>query len=118
MDSPFVSPAAQANRAAITALMEGHGFVAYPWEFWHYNSGDAYEGALRRLDQPARFGPIDVDFTTGSVQPIHAALEELNSLADIQSMLDLAYQRAAIDLSETQGLSNEAGNSGPLGSAG
>ena len=66
MDSPFVSQAAQANRAAITALMEGHGFVAYPWEFWHYNSGDAYEAVLHRLDQPARFGPIDVDLTTGS----------------------------------------------------
>jgi D-alanyl-D-alanine dipeptidase len=106
MDSPFVSPAAQANRAAITALMEDHGFVAYPWEFWHYNSGDAYEGALRGLDQPARFGPIDVDFTTGAVQPIQAALAELNSVADIEKMLDLARQRAASGLSETQAFSH------------
>ena len=106
MDSPFVSRAAQDNRAAITALMEGHGFVAYPWEFWHYNTGDAYGAVLRRLDQPARYGPIDVDFSTGSVQSIQSALEELNSVADIEKMLDLARQRAASDLSETQTLSH------------
>ncbi|MEI8064464.1 MAG: M15 family metallopeptidase, partial [Verrucomicrobiota bacterium] len=42
MASPFISVAAQQNRAAITGLMAKHGFVAYPWEFWHYNKGDAY----------------------------------------------------------------------------
>jgi D-alanyl-D-alanine dipeptidase len=95
MDSPFVSQAAQDNRAAITDLMLGHGFVAYPWEFWHYNSGDAYEAVLQGYDQPARYGPIDLDVTTGSVQPIDTPLEELNSLADIQRMLELAGRRSA-----------------------
>jgi len=95
MDSPFVSRAAQDNRAAITDVMSAHGFVAYPWEFWHYNSGDAYEAVLHGHDQPARYGPIDVDLTTGSVQPILSPLEELNSLADIQSMLELAGRRSA-----------------------
>jgi D-alanyl-D-alanine dipeptidase len=102
MDSPFVSQAAQDNRAAITDLMAGHDFLAYPWEFWHYNSGDAYEAVLRGSDQQARYGPIDVDLATGSVQPILSAQEELNSLADIQSMLELAGRRAA---NNTSGLS-------------
>ena len=102
MDSPFVSQAAQDNRAATTDLMSGHGFVAYPWEFWHYNSGDASEAVLRGNDQPARYGPIDVDVTTGSVQPIHSALDELNSLADIQRMLELARRRSANDASGIQ----------------
>jgi len=102
MDSPFVSQAAQANRAAITDLMAGHGFVAYPWEFWHYNSGDAYEAVLGGKGQPARYGPIDMDVTTGAVQPIYSTLEELNSLADIQMMLELAGLRAANDASGTQ----------------
>jgi D-alanyl-D-alanine dipeptidase len=95
MDSPFVSQAAQDNRAAITDLMLGHGFVAYPWEFWHYNSGDAYEAVLRGHDQPARYGPIDWESSTGSVQPILSPLQELNSLADIQGMLELAGRRSA-----------------------
>jgi D-alanyl-D-alanine dipeptidase len=102
LDSPFVSRAAHDHRVAITALMEGHGFVAYPWEFWHYNSGDAYAAVLRGRDQPARFGPVDVDLTTGSVQPIHSALQELNSVADIEKMLALARQRAASAVTETQ----------------
>jgi D-alanyl-D-alanine dipeptidase len=112
MDSPFVSPAAQENRAAITALMAGHGFVAYPWEFWHYNSGDATEAVLRGNDQPARYGPIDVDVTTGSVQPIHSALEELNSLTNIQRLLELAGRRSANDPSGSQAHGTQADYSG------
>ena len=94
MDSPFVSPAAQTNRAAITALMARHGFVTYPWEFWHYNSGDAYESLLRSTDTPARYGPVDLELSTGQVQPMMSPLEDLNSLADIQRLLELAQQRS------------------------
>jgi len=64
------------------------------------------EAALHRLDQPARFGPINVDLATGSVQPIHSASDELNSVADIEKALDLARQRADSNLSETQPLSH------------
>jgi len=94
MDSPFVSLAAQANRAAITALMARHGFVAYPWEFWHYSRGDAYEAILQGLDQPARYGPVDVDLATGQVQSIQAPLEQLNSLEEIASRLEQALRVA------------------------
>ena len=52
MGSPFVSDAARRNRREITALMRRHGFVDYPWEFWHYSSGDAYEQVLLQ-DRPA-----------------------------------------------------------------
>ena len=94
MDSPFVSPAAQDNRAAITDLMARHGFWAYPWEFWHYNSGDAYEAILRGTDKLARYGPVDMDPATGTVLPILSSLEELNSLADFQKMLELALRQS------------------------
>ena len=93
MNSPFVSAAAQANREAITALMARHGFVAYPWEFWHYSRGDAYETILQGLDQPARYGPVDVDLATGRVQSILAPLEQLNSLEEIQSRLEQALRQ-------------------------
>ena len=42
MNSPFISTAARQNRTEITRLMESHGFMTYPWEFWHYSKGDAY----------------------------------------------------------------------------
>ena len=100
MASPYVSSVAQENRATITALMAKHGFVAYPWEFWHYNSGDAYGAVLRGGDQPARYGPIDADLAKGRVTPIASALEELNSLEVIRAMLEPAMTRLAIAAGE------------------
>lgn len=70
MSSPFVSPQAQQHRQDITALMTRHGFVTYPWEFWHYNDGDAYAEILRRTGKPVRYGAVDVDLSTGAVTPI------------------------------------------------
>ena len=67
MDSPFVSREAAANRAEITALMARHGFRTYPFEFWHYNRGDAYDGHLSGSRRPARYGPVDLDPVTGNV---------------------------------------------------
>jgi zinc D-Ala-D-Ala dipeptidase len=96
MASPYISLQAQENRATITALMAKHGFVAYPWEFWHYNSGDAYEAVLCGGDQPARYGPVDADLATGQVRPIASALEDLNSLEEIRAMLAPAMTRLAI----------------------
>jgi D-alanyl-D-alanine dipeptidase len=37
MRSPFVEPEAIENRLAITAMMEAHGFMHFPFEFWHFN---------------------------------------------------------------------------------
>ncbi len=101
MDSPFVSPAAQTNRAAITALMARHGFVTYPWEFWHYNSGDVYASLLLNTGAPARYGPVDMELSTGQVQPMMSPLEDLNSLADIQRLLELALQRSETNRPES-----------------
>ena len=70
MTSPFVSAAALENRDEITDLMGRHGFVTYPWEFWHYNAGDAYEGVLNRTGRPARYGPVHLDLADGGVTPI------------------------------------------------
>ena len=61
MNSPFVSPEAQRNRQEITAIMRESGFVEYPYEFWHYSSGDAYEQILLGTGQPARYGAVDFD---------------------------------------------------------
>lgn len=83
MDSPFVSREAAANRAEITALMARHGFRTYPFEFWHYNRGDAYDGLLSDSRRPARYGPVDLDPITGNVTPVPDPLAPLNSEEEI-----------------------------------
>jgi len=85
MDSPFVSAAARANRMAITAIMARFGFVAYPWEFWHYNKGDAYDHYLNGSHQPARYGAVDVDPASGHVRAIDDPQRPLNAPEEIEA---------------------------------
>jgi zinc D-Ala-D-Ala dipeptidase len=93
MDSPFISAVARANRAAITALMGRHGFVTYPWEFWHYNQGDAYDHFLNQTGQAARYGAVHVNLADGRVQTIEEPLTPLNSHAEIEGEMRAAMQR-------------------------
>jgi D-alanyl-D-alanine dipeptidase len=93
MPSPFVSDAARANRVAITELMARHGFVAYPWEFWHYSSGDAYDQFLRRTGKPALYGPVDWDPVTGAVTPLERPDEPLNSESEVRAEILAALDR-------------------------
>lgn len=93
MTSPFVTPAALANRQAITALMRDYGFVAYPWEFWHYNQGDAYDHYLNHTGQPGRYGAINFSLTDGQVEPLADPLTPLNSPAEIAAELQAALAR-------------------------
>jgi D-alanyl-D-alanine dipeptidase len=93
MTSPFVSAEAQANRQAITALMAQHGFVTYPWEFWHYNQGDAYDHYLNRTGQPARYGAVNVSLIDGTVEAIADPLTPLNTYEEIESELKQALAR-------------------------
>ena len=88
MASPFVSERAQQNRQEITALMARHGFVAYPWEFWHYNDGDAYAELLNRTGRPARYGPVHMDPADGSVTPIDDPCAPLNATEVIRAAME------------------------------
>lgn len=88
MDSPFISAAAQDNRRQITALMARHGFATYPWEFWHYNAGDAYAEDLGFSGKPARYGAVHLDTATGQVQPVEDPTRLLNSEEDIRRLMD------------------------------
>ena len=93
MASPFVSEAAQANRRAITDLMARHGFVAYPWEFWHYSKGDAYDACFAGAGRPGRYGAIDFDPVTGHCEPIADPLEPLNTPDTLCGLIDAALKR-------------------------
>ena len=83
MGSPFVSAQGQANRREITTLMARHGFRTYPYEFWHYNKGDAYDEHLSASGRPARYGPVDLDPRTGAVTAIADPACPLNSDEEI-----------------------------------
>jgi len=93
MASPFVSDQAQRNRRDITALMARHGFVDYPWEFWHYSSGDAYEQVQRHTGRPAIYGAVHWDAATNSVTPLPRAEEPLNSFDEIRAAIEAALAR-------------------------
>lgn len=93
MDSPFISAEAQSNRAAITAIMGEAGFVAYPYEFWHYNSGDAYAGILQNQTGPAGYGAVEWSEDTGQVKPVELPLEPLNSLVEIEAEIKNSLER-------------------------
>ena len=90
MASRYVSAEAQENRREITALMGRHGFVTYPWEFWHYNAGDAYAEALSQSGRPARYGPVHMDPASGCVAPIENPTALLNSAQDVRTLLEAA----------------------------
>lgn len=93
MASPFVPEQAQRNRREISALMQRHGFVAYPWEFWHYSSGDAYDQFLQRTGRPAVYGPVDGDPVSGAVVPLNNPTEPLNSDHEIRAEIAAALRR-------------------------
>lgn len=85
MNSPFISQKAQKNRREITAIWTDHGFVAYPFEFWHYSKGDAYDEYVHHTGRPARYQAIDWNPQTPSqVRPLPDPLTPLISFEDLQ----------------------------------
>jgi zinc D-Ala-D-Ala dipeptidase len=93
MNSHFVGEAARRNRREITAIMRECGFVEYPYEFWHYSSGEAFEECARRTGRPLRYGPVDFDPFTGRTTPIANPEIPLNSIEEIQVQIDAARKR-------------------------
>lgn len=66
MESPFISAAAKRNREKIKGIMNDAGFIEYPYEYWHFSSGDAYDRILRGSSEAAKYGAVDWDQATGS----------------------------------------------------
>lgn len=93
MESPFIEKAALENRLAIRQVLESNGFLAYPYEFWHYNQGDVYEQILHKTGQPARYGAVHCDLATGDVTPVEDPMETLNSNAEIEQAMNDALER-------------------------
>ena len=93
MDSPFVSDKARENRRTISDIMRRHGFVPYPYEFWHYSQGDAFGEYLAKSGLPARYGPVDENLETGDLTPIENPHLLLVSLDEIRGGIQRALKR-------------------------
>ena len=93
MNSPFSGSLARRNRQEITAIMRESGFVEYPYEFWHYGSGEVFEECVRRTGKPVRYGAVDFDVATGRVTPIEDPQTPLNSLEEIQAGIQASLDR-------------------------
>ena len=93
MNSPFISPQAKRNRQEITAIMRESGFVEYPYEFWHYGSGEVFEECVRRTDRPIRYGAVDYNAATGQVTSIEEPQKPLNSLEEIRAKIQVSLDR-------------------------
>lgn len=93
MRSPFIDAADLDNRLAITAVMESHGFMHFPQEFWHYNKGDAGDHLLNSRPGPARYGPVHWDPASNQVTPYANPMEPLNPLDVIEQEIAAATAR-------------------------
>jgi len=94
MRSPFIEAGDLQNRLEITSLMEARGFIHFPYEFWHFNQGDAMGHILGKQAAPARYGPVHWDPQTNQVTPYDDPLSPLNPLDVIAQEIDAAISRA------------------------
>ena len=96
MRSPFIEADSLQNRLDITSMLESRGFIHFPFEFWHYNQGDAMGHILRGQPGPARFGPVHWDPQTNQVTAVDDPLRLLNPLPVIEQEIVAALQRAKV----------------------
>jgi len=93
MRSPYISPQELQNRLEITAVLESHGFMHFPLEFWHYNQGDAGDHILTGNPKPARYGPVNWDPATDEVSSVANVMDPLNPIPAIEAEIAAALQR-------------------------
>lgn len=94
MRSPYITAEELENRLAITAVMEARGFMHFPFEFWHFNKGDAGAHILTGNPEPCRYGPVNWDPVTNEVTPVPDPTTLLNSLDVIEREIAAALERA------------------------
>ncbi len=95
MRSPFVAPEHVAARLEIAAMMEKHGFIHFPFEFWHFDKDDAGMHILTGNPAPCRFGPVNWNPQTNEVTPVEDPLALLNPLPVFEKEIAAALARVA-----------------------
>lgn len=96
MRSPFVEAEYTRNRLEIMAMMEAHGFVHFPQEFWHYNQGDAMGHLLSGTPGPARYGAVHWDRITNQVTPCEDPLRPLVPFDGLEAEITAALRRVHV----------------------
>ena len=94
MRSPFITEDELKNRLEITDMMEAHGFMHFPYEFWHYNKGDAGDHILNKRPGAAKYGPVHWDPETNEVRPYDDPMSPLNPMDVIEKEIAAALERA------------------------
>jgi len=94
MRSPYIDAKSLENRLAITSLMESHGFMHFPFEFWHFNKNDAGGHILTSNPAPARYGAVNWNPLTNVVTPVDDPLTPLNPLPAFEKEVAAAMKRA------------------------
>lgn len=93
MRSPFITSEELQSRLEITTLMESHGFMHFPYEFWHFNKGDAGDHILHGKPEPARYGPVNWNPRTNEVTPVNDPMNPLNPLPQMEKEIAAAMDR-------------------------
>ncbi|MCJ8332218.1 MAG: hypothetical protein HRT89_00950 [Lentisphaeria bacterium] len=93
MESPFISADDLANRLAISELVESHGFIRYPAEFWHYNKGDVMHRQLTGSSEPGIYGSVHFNPETGETVPYDDILAPLVPDEQLAILLEAAMNK-------------------------
>jgi len=93
MRSPFVEADDLQNRLDITSKMEKHGFIHFPYEFWHYNKSDSMGHILSGQPAPAKYGPVHWDSQTNKVTSYDDPTSPLVPMDVIEKEIVTAMQR-------------------------
>jgi len=93
MRSPFIEDQSLKNRLEILRLMEKHGLIHYPFEFWHFCKGDAMQHIMSGQTDPARYGPVHWDSKTNRVTSVQDSMVPLNPIPVFEQEIVAAMDR-------------------------
>ncbi len=93
MDSPFISETATKNRREIRRILKKHGFVAHPFQFWHFSQGSAYTECVTESGEDAKYGAINFDLSSGGIVPLENPENSLYSIEEVQEKIQSALKR-------------------------
>lgn len=92
-DSPFISEDATKNRREIKRILKKYGFIAHPFQFWHFSQGSACTEYAMKSGEDARYGAINFDLNSGRIVPVENPENPLYSIDQIREKIESAVKR-------------------------
>jgi len=78
-----INQAAKSNRQLLKRTMVKHGFINYPFEYWHYSIGDVY-AAHATGQEAAVYGPVDYDESQKQIKPTDP--KQINQYFEVENI--------------------------------